>query len=106
MLELDACAEFAPAHEAEFFARLPQRPAVFRIEPRAELPGAQPYLLRTANLRRRIERLLGQPDPTSKRLNLRAYADSVFYRIAGSQFDKAASLRAADIGNDVDPCGA
>jgi excinuclease UvrABC nuclease subunit len=87
MLELDACADFDAAHDAEFFARLPQRPAVFRIEPRAELPGAQPYLLRTANLRRRIERLLGQPDPTSKRLNLRAYADRVFYRIAGSQFE-------------------
>jgi excinuclease UvrABC nuclease subunit len=87
MLELDACAEFDPAHDADFFARLPQRPAVFRIEPRAELVGAQPYLLRTANLRRRLERLLGPPDPATKRLNLRDYAGRVFYRVAGSQFE-------------------
>jgi len=87
MLELDACAEFDAAIDADFFARLPQRPAVFRIEPRAELVGAQPYLLRTANLRRRLERLLGPPDPSTKRLNLRDYAGRVFYRVAGSQFE-------------------
>ncbi|MGB6430404.1 MAG: hypothetical protein WBF06_07445 [Candidatus Acidiferrales bacterium] len=87
MLELDACAEFDAAHDADFLARLPQRPAVFRIEPRAELAGAQPHLLRTADLRRRLERLLGPPDSASKRLNLRAYAARVFYRVAGSQFE-------------------
>ncbi|MGB6545512.1 MAG: hypothetical protein WBE97_07790 [Candidatus Acidiferrales bacterium] len=87
MLELDACADFDAAHGAEFFSRLPQRPAVFRIEPRADIVGAQSYLLRTADLRRRVERLLGAPDPTSKRLNLRAFAGRVFYRVAGSQFE-------------------
>jgi excinuclease UvrABC nuclease subunit len=87
MLELDACAEFDAAHDAEFFACLPQRPAVFRIEPRTELTGAQPYLLRTADLRSRLARLLGPPDPASKRLNLRGYAARVRYRVAGSQFE-------------------
>jgi excinuclease ABC subunit C len=87
MLDLDACAEFDAAHDADFFARLPQRPAVFRIEPRAELARAQSYLLRTADLRRRLERLLGPPDPASKRLNLRAFAARVSYRVAGSQFE-------------------
>jgi excinuclease ABC subunit C len=87
MLELDASAEFDAAHDADFFARLPQRPAVFRIEPRAELVGAQTYLLRTADLRRRLERLLGSPDPASKRLNLREFAGRVSYRVAGSQFE-------------------
>jgi excinuclease ABC subunit C len=87
MLDLNARADFDAAHDAEFFARLPQRPAVFRIEPRAELAGAQPYLLRTADLRRRLERLLGPPDPASKRLNLRAFAARVAYRVAGSQFE-------------------
>jgi excinuclease UvrABC nuclease subunit len=87
MLDLDACAEFEAAHDAEFFARLPQRPAVFRIEPRTELTGAQPYLLRTADLRSRLARLLGPPDPASKRLNLRGYAGRVHYRVAGSQFE-------------------
>ena len=87
MLDLDACADFDAARDAEFFARLPQRPAVFRIEPRADLAGAEPYLLRTADLRRRLERLLGAPDPASKRLNLRNFAGRVVYRVAGSQFE-------------------
>jgi excinuclease UvrABC nuclease subunit len=87
MLELDASADFDVAHDADFFARLPQRPAVFRIEPRPEFSNAQPYLLRTADLRRRLERLLAAPDPTSKRLNLRAFTGRVRYRVAGSQFE-------------------
>ena len=87
MLELDASVEFDAARDADFFAHLPQRPAVFRVEPRAELAGAQTYLLRTANLRQRLERLLGPPDPASKRLNLRAFASRVRYRVAGSQFE-------------------
>jgi excinuclease ABC subunit C len=87
MLELDACAEFDAAPNADFFARLPSRPAVFRIEPRADLVGAHSYLLRTADLRRRLERLLGPPDPASKRLNLREFAGRVAYRVVGSQFE-------------------
>jgi excinuclease ABC subunit C len=87
MLDLDACVEFDAANDADFFARLPQRPAVFRIEPRADLTGAEPYLLRTADLRRRLERLLGAPDPASTRLNLRNFAGRVAYRVVGSQFE-------------------
>jgi excinuclease ABC subunit C len=87
MLELDAFAEFDAAHDTDFFSHLPQRPAVFQIEPRAELVGAQSYLLRTADLRRRLERLLGAPDPSSKRLNLREFTGRVSYRVAGSQFE-------------------
>jgi len=48
--------------DREFFAALPARAAVFAIDPRAELTGAQPYLLRTANLRQRLARLLGPPE--------------------------------------------
>jgi excinuclease UvrABC nuclease subunit len=87
MLELDSTAEFDAAHDAEFFASLPARPAVFSVEPRAELAGAKPYLLRTANLRQRLTRLLGPPDPTSKRLNLRDVAARVRYRVVGSPFE-------------------
>jgi excinuclease ABC subunit C len=87
MQELDASAEFNAEHDGEFFAALPVRPAVFVVEPRAELAGAQPYLLRTANLRQRLARLLGPPEPASKRLNLREFAARVRYRVVGSPFE-------------------
>ena len=87
MRELDSCANFDPSHGAEFFASLPALPAVFSVEPRGELTGAKPYLLRTANLRERVTRLLGAPDPASKRLNLREIAARVRYRAVGSPFE-------------------
>ncbi len=87
MQELDSTAEFDPARDGEFFAAVPARAAVFAIEPRAELGGAKPYLLRTANLRQRLARLLGPPDPASKRLNLREVAARVRYRVVGSPFE-------------------
>jgi len=87
MQGLDSSAEFDPAHDAEFFASVPALPAVFVVEPRAELAGAKPHLLRTANLRQRLERLLGPPDPTSRRLNLRDFAARVQYRLVGSPFE-------------------
>src|ERR1700720_2746902 len=87
MQELDSTAEFDAAHDGEFFAALPARPAVFAVEPRAELAGAKAQLLRTANLRERLSRLLGPPDPASKRLNLREFAARVRYRVVGSPFE-------------------
>ncbi len=87
MQELDSTLEFDPAHDEEFFASVPAKPAVFAIEPRTELVDAKPYLLRSANLRQRLARLLGPPDPTSKRLNLREFAGSVRYRVVGSPFE-------------------
>src|SRR5579862_8977616 len=87
MQELDSTAEFDAANDGEFFSALPVLPAVFSVEPRAELPGAKPYLLRTANLRQRLVRLLGPPDPSSKRLNLRDAAARVRYRVVGSSFE-------------------
>ena len=87
MQELDLSADFDATRDAEFFASVPARPAVFAVEPRAELTGAQPYFLRTANLRQRLARLLGPPEPTSKRLNLREFAARVRYRVVGSPFE-------------------
>jgi excinuclease ABC subunit C len=89
MLDLDCGVNFDPARDAAFFAALPSRAAVFRIEPRAEFPGAEPFLLRTADLRKRLERLLGPPDPASKRLNLRGFARAVRFRLTGSPFEQA-----------------
>src|SRR5271170_4758565 len=72
VLELDCGQDFDPTRDEDFFAALPPKPAVCLIESRAE--NAEPFLIRTQDLRRRLQRLLGPPDPTSKRLNLRELA--------------------------------
>jgi hypothetical protein len=87
VLELDAGLAFKAEDDAEFFSLLPARPVVCLIEPREE--NAEPYLLRTADLRRRLQRLLGPADPASKRLNLREFARAVHYRETGSAFEQA-----------------
>jgi excinuclease ABC subunit C len=87
MQELDSSADFDVTRDREFFTAIPARAAVFIVEPRAELTGAQPYLLRTANFRQRLARLLGPPAPGSKRLNLREFAARVRYRVVGSPFE-------------------
>jgi excinuclease ABC subunit C len=86
VLELDSGLEFTPEQDAEFFPLLPARPAVCLISSGTE--GAEPYLIRTADLRRRLQRLLGPPDPASKRLNLRGFARVVNYRETGSAFEQ------------------
>lgn len=87
MLKLDAGLAFEPESDAEFFSLLPPHPAVCLIEPRAE--QAEPHLIRTADLRRRLQRLLGPVDPSSKRLNLRDFARGVRYRLTGSAFEQS-----------------
>jgi excinuclease UvrABC nuclease subunit len=87
VLELDAGLEFNPDHDAEFFSLLPEQPAVCLIEPREG--SAEPHLIRTANLRRRLQRLLGPLDPSSKRLNLRDFARQVRYRGTCSAFEQS-----------------
>jgi excinuclease UvrABC nuclease subunit len=93
MMELDCGAEFDPARDEEFFAALPAAPAVVRIEPRAEMANARPYLIRTADLRSRMMRLLGErdlaSDPTAtRRLDLRRFAGGVRYRLTGSPLEQ------------------
>jgi excinuclease UvrABC nuclease subunit len=90
VLPLDCGQDFDLAREDDFFAALPPRPAVFVIEPKQE--GGQVFLSRAADLRRRLERLLRPPDPSSKRLNLRAVAARVRYRLTGSPFEQSLVL--------------
>jgi len=87
VLELDAGLEFQPENDEEFFPLLPDRPAVCLIEARIE--NAEPHLIRTANLRRRLQRLLGPLDPASKRLNLRDFARQLRYRVTSSAFEQS-----------------
>jgi len=87
VLKLDSALEFDAARaEVDFFPALPPQPAVCLIEPREET--AEPFLIRTQNLQRRLQRLLGPIDPASKRLNLSAFARGIRYRLAGSPFEQ------------------
>jgi len=56
VLELDCGLPFDLTHSDDFFSALPARPAVCLIELRDE--SAEPLLIRTQDLRRRLERLL------------------------------------------------
>ena len=85
-MELDCGLEFDPARTEDFFPLLPPRPAVCLIEPREE--KAEAFLIRTQDLGRRLQRLLGPVDPTSKRLNLREFARGVRYRMTGSALEQ------------------
>jgi excinuclease ABC subunit C len=86
VLGLDHRIEFEAAEADDFFRPLPARPAVCAIEPRAA--GAEPFLIRTQDLRRRLQRMLGPDDPASKRLNLREFAGAVRFRVTGSRFEQ------------------
>jgi len=87
VLELDCGLEFDAARaEEDFFPALPARPAVCLIELRQD--SSEPLLIRTQNLQRRLQRLLGPPDPASKRLNLSGLARGIRYRLIGSPFEQ------------------
>ncbi len=88
MLELDSGLEFDAARaEERFFPVLPPQPAVCLIEAREE--KAEPFLIRTQHLQRRLQRLLGPIDPSSKRLNLSDFARGIRYRLTGSPFEQS-----------------
>jgi excinuclease ABC subunit C len=94
MLELDCGLEFFADFASDFFAALPARPGIFLLEMRGAGAGVaagtatQPYLARTADLRRAAERLLGVPEAASKQLNLREVTARIRYRITGSKFEQ------------------
>jgi excinuclease UvrABC nuclease subunit len=76
--------EFDPGRDQEFFSIVPGEPAVFLL---GGGPGAEPYVGKTANLRRRLQRLLSVPGDQSRRLNLRERARWVEYQATGSDFE-------------------
>ncbi|MGA7697357.1 MAG: excinuclease ABC subunit C, partial [Candidatus Sulfotelmatobacter sp.] len=77
--------EFAPERDALVFATVPAAPAVFLL--RGEDPQAEPYVSKTANLRRRLQRLLGPVEERTKKLNLRDRVRSIEYAPTGSDFE-------------------
>jgi excinuclease ABC subunit C len=77
--------EFVPAQDAELWATIPAAPAVFLL--RADDQQSEPYVSKTANLRRRLQRLLGAPADYSKKLNLRGRVRRIEYTSTGSDFE-------------------
>jgi excinuclease UvrABC nuclease subunit len=77
--------EFAPERDTEVFTTVPAAPAVFLL--RGEDAQAQPYVSKTANLRRRLQRLLGPAEERTRKLNLRDRVRSIEYAPTGSDFE-------------------
>ena len=79
--------EFVPDRDRELWAALPSAPAVFRLGSRQG--EAEPYVSKTRNLRRRLERLLGSPLGPGRRLNLRDQVGQIEFTPTGSEFESA-----------------
>ena len=77
--------EFAPERDAELLAGVPAGPAVFLL--RGVDVQAEPYVSKTANLRRRLQRLLGPVEERTKKLNLRDRVRFIEYSPTGSDFE-------------------
>jgi len=77
--------EFTPDRDNELFATVPAGPAVFLL--RGKEAQAEPYVTKTANLRRRLQRLLGRVEERTKKLNLRDRVRTVEYTPTGSDFE-------------------
>ena len=77
--------EFQPEHDSETFSVVPPAPAVFLL--RGSDPASEPYVSKTANLRRRLQRLLSAPEERTRRLNLRDRVRSIEYTPTGSDFE-------------------
>ncbi len=84
---LSQAIEFAPDHDAELFAAAPARSAVFLLRGEA---GSEPYVSKTSNLRRRLQRLLGPGE--GRKLNLRDRVRSVEWTPTGSDFEASLLL--------------
>jgi excinuclease UvrABC nuclease subunit len=84
--------EFRPEADAEVFSAVAAAPAVFLL--RGEDANSEPYISKTANLRRRLQRLLSAPalstpEVRTKRLNLRHRVRWIEYTLTGSEFESA-----------------
>ena len=77
--------QFRPDDDTQLFSSVPAAPAVFLLRPTD--PAADPYVSKTANLRRRLQRLLSPPEERTKRLNLRDRVAAIEYSLTGSDFE-------------------
>jgi excinuclease ABC subunit C len=77
--------EFRPERDSDIFSAAAAAPAVFLL--RGEDANSEPYVSKTANLRRRLQRLLSAPEERTKRLNLRDRVRWIEYTLTGSDFE-------------------
>jgi hypothetical protein len=77
--------EFRPERDTDLFAAVPAAPAVFLL--RGSDQQSEPYVSKTANLRRRLIRLLGPIEERTRKLNLRDRVAVIEYAPTGSDFE-------------------
>ena len=77
--------EFVPDRDPDPFAAIPASAAVFLLRPHDA--SGEPYISKTANLRRRLHRLLGPVDGHTRKLNLRERVGSIEWAATGSDFE-------------------
>ena len=81
--------EFVPDKDSELLTTVPANAAVFVL--RGET-GSEPYVGKSLNLRRRLQRLLGAPERQSRKLNLRDRVRQVEWCATGSDFEASLLL--------------
>ena len=81
---------FTPANDLATFAQIPANCGVFVLH--AHGAGAEPYIGKAADLRRRMVRLLAPPESQSKRLNLRERCSRIEFTATGSDFESVLVL--------------
>jgi excinuclease ABC subunit C len=77
--------EFFPYRDSELFAAVPASAAVFVLRGTDE--NSEPYVSKTSNLRRRLQRLLGAVEGQSRKLNLRDRVRWIEWTPTGSDFE-------------------
>jgi len=78
---------FSSDSDGTFFQEIPAAPAVFILR-----GDGEPYVSKTADLRRRLQRLLGRPTEQSKRLNLRERVREIEFTLTGSDLESQLTL--------------
>ncbi len=76
--------EFAPDRDSELLTAAPAATAVFVLR---GAEGSEPYVSKTSNLRRRLQRLLGAVEGRTRKLSLRDRVRTVEWAPAGSDFE-------------------
>src|SRR5277367_1249656 len=86
---------FDPANPAPTLAALPESPGIFALF--GADPKAEPYLARTTNLRRRLNRFLDAKPTQTKRLRLTERVARIEYTATGSDFESSLALYQATL---------
>ncbi|GAC1415958.1 MAG: hypothetical protein NVSMB62_04780 [Acidobacteriaceae bacterium] len=95
--EFEQSIGFSAETSAEDLRGIPALPGVVALYGRQSATGSppQPYLTRTADLRRRVLRLLGPAEAAGSRLSLRDRVGRIEYTVTGSEFESTLVLYSA-----------